>query len=43
VLGFLAGMYHCVRMARDLSGDSRGPGKRPDDGPGRGDRLDKPT
>jgi hypothetical protein len=43
VLGFLAGMYSCVRMARDLSAEPRGPGKRPDDGPGRGDRLDKPT
>jgi len=43
VLGFLAGMLHSVRMARDLSGAPSGPARRPADGRGPGDRLDKPT
>ncbi len=43
VLGFLAGMLHSVRMARDLSGASSGPARRPADARGPGDRLDKPT
>ena len=42
LLGFLAGMFHSVRMARDLSRDTRSPGARAA-GKGRDDRLDKPT
>jgi hypothetical protein len=43
VLGFLAGMFHSIRMARDLSGDHREPRSRAADGRGPGDHLDKPT